>query len=68
MGRVGNHQGATLHTLFSGYFLLMEQDRKGKAWALWAWLPVYLVWVNVHGGFLVRLGLLAILVKQNGFS
>ena len=46
---------------------LMEQDRKGKAWALWAWLPVYLVWVNMHGGFLVGLGLLAIYISERFF-
>ncbi|MGB7911860.1 MAG: hypothetical protein WCF59_06510 [Desulfobaccales bacterium] len=46
---------------------LMEQDRKGEGWALWAWLPVYLIWVNMHGGFLVGLGLLAIYISERFF-
>lgn len=46
---------------------LIEEDRKGKAWALWAWLPVYLVWLNLHGGFVVGLGLLAIYTIEQLF-
>ncbi|MEJ2725099.1 MAG: hypothetical protein P8175_10735, partial [Deltaproteobacteria bacterium] len=45
----------------------IEADRKGKAWAFWAWLPVYVVWVNIHGGFLVGIGLLILYVGGQFF-
>lgn len=48
-------------------FFLIEEDRKGKAWALWAWLPVYLTWLNLHGGFVVGLGLLAVYTIEQLF-
>jgi len=48
-------------------FFLIEEDRKGKSWALWAWLPVYLIWLNLHGGFLVGLGLLAAYISERFF-
>src|SRR5208337_1535865 len=46
---------------------LVEQDRKGKGWALWAWLPVYLIWVNLHGGFLVGVALLTVYISERFF-
>jgi hypothetical protein len=37
-----------------------EWDRKGnRRWPL-LWLPVYLVWLNMHGGFVVGAGLFAL--------
>jgi hypothetical protein len=49
------------------FLFLMEADRRGKTWALWAWLPLYLVWLNLHGGFLVGPGLLAVYLSQQFF-
>ncbi|MGO9621961.1 MAG: hypothetical protein ACLPT6_11200 [Desulfobaccales bacterium] len=46
---------------------LVEEDRKGKGWALWAWLPVYLIWLNLHGGFLVGVVLLAVYISERFF-
>jgi hypothetical protein len=60
---------AQLFTLFflMIFLFLVEEDRKGNNWALWAWLPFYLIWLNVHGGFLVGLGLLAIYTSEKFF-
>lgn len=33
--------------------LLLEADRHGARWWIAAWLPLYLVWLNLHGGFVV---------------
>ncbi len=46
---------------------LVEQDRKGKGWALWAWLPIYVIWLNLHGGFLVGVALLAVYISERFF-
>jgi hypothetical protein len=48
------------------FFFLIEEDRKGKDWALWAWLPIYLIWLNLHGGFIVGLGLLGFYTIEQG--
>jgi hypothetical protein len=40
--------------------LLLEVDRKGGRWWLAVWLPLFVVWLNVHAGFLVGAGLLAL--------
>lgn len=55
--------------LFSNLLLaiqltLLDRARRGEAaqthHALWALPPLYLLWVNLHGGFLVGLGVLAL--------
>ncbi|MEW6440381.1 MAG: hypothetical protein AB1640_05530 [bacterium] len=33
-----------------------DLDRKGRRGWLLAWIPLYVLWVNLHGGFLVALG------------
>jgi hypothetical protein len=30
--------------------LLLQEDRRGRRWWIGLWLPLYVVWVNVHGG------------------
>ncbi len=37
--------------------LLFEQDRKGGRRWLAVWLPVYVLWLNLHAGFVVGCGL-----------
>lgn len=49
------------------FFFLIEADRRGKGWALWLWLPLYLIWLNLHGGFLIGLGLLAVYLGEQVF-
>jgi len=41
-------------------FWLFEQDRRGNRRWLIAWLCIFPVWVNLHGGFVVGIGLLAL--------
>jgi hypothetical protein len=55
--------------LFSLMFLLavlflIEENRKGKKWPLLAVMPLYTVWVNIHGGFLIGLGLFGIYIFE----
>ena len=33
-------------------------DRKGSRRWIWLWMPLFVVWLNVHGGFVVAFGLL----------
>lgn len=39
---------------------LLDRDRAGKRWWLLLWLPVFVLWLNVHAGFLVGAGLFAV--------
>jgi hypothetical protein len=39
---------------------LLDLDRAGKRWWMLIWLPLFLLWLNVHAGFLVGAGLYAI--------
>lgn len=55
--------------LFSLLFLviflfLIEENRKGKNWPLPALLPIYIIWVNIHGGFLIGLGIFGIYIFE----
>lgn len=48
---------------FVGVALLLtflEVDRTGRRWWIVAWLPLYTLWLNVHAGFVVGAGLLAL--------
>ena len=45
-------------------FWLFEQDRRGNRGWLIAWLCLFPVWVNVHGGFVVGIGLLTLYVLE----
>ena len=40
--------------------LLLEEDRRGRRWWLTAWLPLYVVWLNIHAGFVAGVGLLVL--------
>jgi hypothetical protein len=39
---------------------LLESDRQGRRWWPFVWLPLYVVWLNMHAGFLVGVGLFAL--------
>ncbi|HWA98072.1 MAG TPA: hypothetical protein VG713_06245 [Pirellulales bacterium] len=46
--------------LFTMFFLalllnLLERDRRGGRWWIALWLPAYVVWLNLHAGFVVGL-------------
>ena len=34
-------------------FYFFDADRRGKRWWILPWLSVYLLWLNLHGGFVV---------------
>lgn len=36
--------------------IALEQFRKGKRWAIWTLPPIFLLWVNTHGLWLIGLG------------
>jgi hypothetical protein len=40
--------------------LLLDQDRQGKRRWVLVWVPVYWAWLNLHGGFVVGLGILGL--------
>jgi hypothetical protein len=40
--------------------LLLEVDRRGRRWWLAAWFPIYILWLNMHGGFVVGVGILVL--------
>lgn len=44
------------------------QYRNGRLKQLWWYVPLFWLWANLHGGFLVGLGLLAIMVGAEGIK
>jgi hypothetical protein len=54
-----------LTLVFTALLLLfLEQDRAGKRGWIALWLPLFLVWTNVHGGFVVGLLFLAVHIVE----
>jgi len=49
-----------------GYLLLilvliaLEAFRKGISWPIWLLPPVFLIWVNTHGSFIIGIGVLVV--------
>ena len=39
---------------------LLEIDRGGRRWWIVLWLPLHVIWLNVHAGFVVGAGLMAL--------
>ena len=37
----------------TGLLYALDRDREGRRWWIGPWLVLYLLWVNLHGGFLV---------------
>ena len=49
-------------------FLVFEQDRRGnRRWWI-AWLCIFPLWVNLHGGFVVGIGLLALYALERALG
>jgi hypothetical protein len=61
---------AQLFTLFFLilFLFLIEQDRKGNELALFGLLPIFVLWANLHAGFIVGLGLFAIYIAERFLS
>lgn len=53
---------AQLFTLFFLVlmFFLLDQDRKGKRWWIAAWIPLFVLWANMHGGVVSGMGILGV--------
>lgn len=49
-------------------FFLLQQDRRGNRIWMLLWLCLFPVWVNVHGGFVVGVGLLALYVVERALA
>jgi hypothetical protein len=47
--------------------LLFEVDRTGRRWWVVPWLAIFVVWINLHGGFVVGLGLLGVYVAERAW-
>ncbi len=47
---------------------LLEEDRRGRRWWIAAWLPVYVIWLNLHAGFLVGAGLFFFYILERFLS
>jgi len=57
------------YLLFALSIYILERCRKEQTFgSLWWLLPVYLVWCNLHGGFLSGLGILGIYAAGEGLS
>jgi hypothetical protein len=46
--------------------LLLELDRAGERRWIAPWLAAYVLWVNLHGGFVVGLGMVAAITVERG--
>jgi hypothetical protein len=54
--------------LFLACLLFMfEVDRSGRRWWVVPWLAIFVVWINLHGGFVVGLGLLGVYVAERAW-
>jgi hypothetical protein len=53
---------AQLFTLafLAAMLCLLEIDRRGRRWWIAVWLPLYVVWLNLHAGFAVGAVLMAL--------
>jgi hypothetical protein len=49
-------------------FWVLEADRRAKTRWLWALIPVTALWTNLHGGFVIFLALIALLVAGSALE
>ena len=50
------------------YFWVLEADRKENTRWIWALIPVTAVWTNLHGGFVIMLACIALLVAGSAIE
>jgi len=48
--------------------LVMEKFRQGVSWPVWTLPPMYLLWVNIHGSFIIGIGVITLYVLAGLFS
>lgn len=48
--------------------MILERAEAGRKWLLWLLPPVFCVWVNLHGSWLIGIGLLVLYILCGWFS
>jgi hypothetical protein len=48
--------------------LVMEKFRQGVNWVLWTLPPIFLLWVNTHGSFIIGIGVIVLYLLAGLFS
>jgi hypothetical protein len=48
--------------------LVLEKFRQGVSWPLWTLPPIFLLWVNTHGSFIIGIGVIATYLLAGLFS
>jgi hypothetical protein len=48
--------------------LVLEKFRRGVSWPLWTLPPIFLLWVNTHGSFIIGIGVIATYLLAGLFS
>ncbi|MBN2475083.1 MAG: hypothetical protein JXB62_10780 [Pirellulales bacterium] len=43
---------------------LLDEDRRGRRWWIALWLPLFVLWLNLHAGFVVGFGLFGLHVVE----
>jgi hypothetical protein len=48
--------------------LVMEKFRQGVSWVLWTLPPIFLLWVNIHGSFIIGIGVITLYLLAGLFA
>src|SRR5215471_9094134 len=48
--------------------LVMEKFRQGVSWPLWTLPPMFLLWVNTHGSFIIGIGVITLYLLAGLFA
>jgi len=48
--------------------MILESAERGKAWLLWLLPPLFCVWINLHGSWLIGIGLFVLYILCGSFS
>ena len=48
--------------------VVMEKFRQGVSWPLWTLPPMFLLWVNTHGSFIIGIGIIVLYLVAGLFS
>jgi len=54
--------------LLTVLLVFLEADRRGARWWIAPWLPLCLAWTNLHGGYVVGLGALALAIADRAWA
>lgn len=59
---------AIAYLAMAAELMLLESAERGRAWLLWLLPPLFCVWVNLHGSWLIGMGLFALYILCGSFS